>query len=997
MDTTVKLQIKISGSDSFKEVEVSADDFAKAISTVKNKAKELQNSIINSNQMVQAFEQVTSAVQGLQSVMHGLTDAYGVQVQAEARLEQVMRNTMDATDDEIQSIKDLTAAQQELGIVGDEVQLSAAQELATYLEKKDSLEKLIPVMNDMIAQQLGYNATAESAVPIATMMGKVMEGQVKALSRYGYSFSEAQEEILKFGTEEERAATLAEVVEQSVGGVNAAMAATPYGKIVQANNKMGDLKETIGAMIAPAQTVVDKVASFSIALAGIGKGISTLKALDATLKSTALSANLTATAQRMLGAAGISAAAGTTALKVAVVGLQAALTMGLSVAITAIVALITRLADKSRDATSATEKLAEADRQANEQYTEQAGRVRALTAIVENNNIALEQRKKALEELKSIVPDYHGELTEEGRLIKSNKLAIDDYCRSLREQIRLQAHRDQLMQLEQKIVDKENELAAAKDRQGQALLKAGGDATESYSTLGGVKFTDYGKASGEVRVIQKDLDNLYAQEKEIAGEMESLTGKTIDSGKRGMTEQEKAIMGVESKYNELFDRLEWQYAGNAKKQEEERKRLESEQQKEIAAINEKYKATEQGAEWERMSYAQLGDAIKEQKKKVGELADATSDAAQRETATLAAMQKRHYELGVQLGLETESTKGTTKETVTLGNELNNLKEINAKIAELEKQRLEASKDEIKAIDTQIDRVKRLKAEFEGLPTESNLIPQLKPVTPGKPLWPDALPQREDTSPYGFTSSKQFSDRIAKLNEDLDLAPKSQRQAIEEEIALVQRLKDEFEGVNQTVAASPMETFAKGWGGIKGIGNSIRDIKDALTDTDNAWDALTQTVDGFISMFQSLQAVVEIIKGITAATEALGIAKKVETEITKEDATAKMADAAAGAASSVASTPVVGAILAVAAIGSVIAALTSLPKFANGGLVYGPTVGLMGEYGGASSNPEVIAPLSRLRSILGADQGGRTEVKFRIAGRELVGIMNKQNNIYTRSK
>ena len=196
---------------------------------------------------------------------------------------------------------------------------------------------------------------------------------------------------------------------------------------------------------------------------------------------------------------------------------------------------------------------------------------------------------------------------------------------------------------------------------------------------------------------------------------------------------------------------------------------------------------------------------------------------------------------------------------------------------------------------------------------------------------------------------------------------------------------------------PLDTFTKGWGGLKGIGNSIRDIKDALTDTDNAWDALTQTVDGFISLFQSLQAVVEIIKGITAATEALGIAKKVETEITKEDANAKMADAAAGAASSVASTPVVGAILAVAAIGSVIAALTSLPKFANGGLVYGPTLGLMGEYGGASSNPEVIAPLSRLRTLLGTDgPAQRTEVEFRIKGRELVGIINKQTNIYRRN-
>ena len=136
----------------------------------------------------------------------------GSQVEAETKLQTVMRNTMNATDDEVQSIKDLCSAQQELGVIGDEVQLAGVQELATYASKKSSLETLIPVMNDMIAQQYGFNATQESAVNIATMMGKVFAGQTSALSRYGYTFSEAQEQILKFGTEEEKAATLAEGV-----------------------------------------------------------------------------------------------------------------------------------------------------------------------------------------------------------------------------------------------------------------------------------------------------------------------------------------------------------------------------------------------------------------------------------------------------------------------------------------------------------------------------------------------------------------------------------------------------------------------------------------------------------------------------------------------------------------------------------------------------------------------------------------------------------------
>ena len=129
MSDTVRLKIKV--EDNFVNVEADANDLRDAMKQVVDEAGKVNSSLINSNQIAQAFEQMSSAVQALQSVMHDLTDAYAVQSAAEARLEQVMRNTMDASEAEIQSIKELTAAQQKLGIVGDEVQLSGAQELAT--------------------------------------------------------------------------------------------------------------------------------------------------------------------------------------------------------------------------------------------------------------------------------------------------------------------------------------------------------------------------------------------------------------------------------------------------------------------------------------------------------------------------------------------------------------------------------------------------------------------------------------------------------------------------------------------------------------------------------------------------------------------------------------------------------------------------------------------------------------------------------------------------
>ena len=45
--------------------------------------------------------------------------------------------------------------------------------------------------------------------------------------------------------------------------------------------------------------------------------------------------------------------------------------------------------------------------------------------------------------------------------------------------------------------------------------------------------------------------------------------------------------------------------------------------------------------------------------------------------------------------------------------------------------------------------------------------------------------------------------------------------------------------------------------------------------------------------------------------------------------------------------------------------TPIPKFADGGIVSGPTIGMMGEYQGARTNPEVIAPLDKLKSMMGS--------------------------------
>lgn len=178
-------------------------------------------------------------------------DAYEVQMLAEQKLTEIYRTRMGASEEAAQATMDLASAIQQTGIIGDEVSLSGAQQLATFAQYPETVDALLPAMDNLLAQQKGFNATTQDAVNVANLMGKAMQGNTGALTRVGITFDEAQEQVLKYGTEEERAAMLAEVINQNVGNMNETLANTPLGQIQQMKNTVGDLKEEIGAQLAP--------------------------------------------------------------------------------------------------------------------------------------------------------------------------------------------------------------------------------------------------------------------------------------------------------------------------------------------------------------------------------------------------------------------------------------------------------------------------------------------------------------------------------------------------------------------------------------------------------------------------------------------------------------------------------------------------------------------------------------------------------------------------
>lgn len=90
----------------------------------------------------------------------------------------------------------------------------------------------------------------------------------------------------------------------------------------------------------------------------------------------------------------------------------------------------------------------------------------------------------------------------------------------------------------------------------------------------------------------------------------------------------------------------------------------------------------------------------------------------------------------------------------------------------------------------------------------------------------------------------------------------------------------------------------------------------------------------------------------------------------------------------------GAAIALIAGGAVLRGLAQSqtfqgPKFANGGIVSGPTIGMMGEYAGASNNPEVIAPLDKLKNMLGGSIGQNGYIaETKVSGDDLFVLLKR---------
>ena len=1080
----------------------------------KKRAADFGSSLQGLAQISLVFNGLLAGIQSLTGALRVYTEAYSKQIQAEQLLSSTMQNTMGASEAEVQSIKDLASAQQELGVVGDEVQLAGAKELAVHVKSKAALEALIPVMNDLAVKQAGLNVTSTTTEQVAQMMGKALEGQVGALRRQGIFLTAAQEQTLKFGSEMERVEVLAEALSAKVGGLNAELAKTDAGKAKQAANAYGDWEERVGALVAPHMQLITVVGNAGMAAAGAAAVISGLagavKLVVAACSSGAI-VKAFGTAITWLRAQAIAASTAFKGLNVAIKG--ALIATGVGAAIVALTAAIEYFVSASEEATEATEGLKSAEEAFNTTFARVKGEIdqhiKKLKELKDSNQDATAK----VAELNKAYGDHFGVMKTASEWYNTLVANSERYCTQLALEAKALALRDQIAQKSAQMMQNEEAMARLR-REGkdkERVIAPGAAFNDAHAPT-----AEYAKLTSEQEKLKREIDALNVSLGDVNAAAAKVTQQMTTMGTTGkkavkdMTladldealnankaaaegttdlaqlrklraerrelEKRQALLkkaaGLDqnaTKATKTGDPMKGKYYADPKDAEQIEHNLQIARKKLTAADTEENKKLRENiALWEdkkdaiELAGLEAKFKSKDECKSLDDVADSLDfleakrkKATGEDLANVNRQIKQYETLGKYLGnkdiidlpneqlssfdqlntklsyyndllnIGSASERAAAQQTVNdlekIRNEwqrtlaemdvetdvskLRTLEEIERALSVLQARRKRQSVEEIAATDAEIAKLERKR---EAMERGGRITGWQKEVDDLR-----GLGDRELTVKVRSMGFEQLTEKIRELKkemEGLDVTD-DQRKSL-------QKLIDQYEQWRRESVQS-MDTVKSGWAGLKGIGDGVKSLTDALQGNGDAWSVVTGVIDAAFKIYDSISGVIGLI---TMLTEATSTAKKGEAAAQTEGAAAAVANVGATAAQTAASAAAVPALEAEAAswvelaaarifaahamipfvgpglatgfvtgMGATIGAVKgSVMALAEGGVAYGPQLALVGEYRGASSNPEVVAPLDKLRSIIEPAGGTHGDVEFRIQGRTLVGILNKEN-------
>lgn len=931
MGNSVSLTINVTDNGSTKKISANIVELGRAVRRVQDEAQNARRTIIKWAEVSQAFDVLHNTINELQNVVTDLTNAYQVQIVAETQLNTIMRQRMNATDQEVQSIKDLCSAQQELGVVGDEVQLSGAQQMATFLQNKQSLDVLIPAMNNLIAQQEGLNASTSGAVSIGNMMGKAMQGQVEVLQRVGITFTDAQKQVLQYGTESERAAMLAQVITDNVGNMNAELAKTDAGKQKQLENNLGDIKEQLGGMVQRLAPTITMLSQVTMAATGIGKLSSSIYATFAAIKNLSVSMNvaknihasmvavsreLTASYKgQAIGATTASVA--TRALSLAIKGLLVA--TGVGVAIVALISIIGRLSSASDKAAESATDMAQAEQ--NAANSVQTAYDSTLKQTYGDMMARYEQLKAGWKALRS----EH----EKRNWIQKNRAAFDEL------RIKMSSVGDAEAAFEkntQTVVD-----GFAKRAQAAAYAAK---LTELYQRQ--IALCD--KKNNIIKAIASDAKSLGRNAKE--GDIIPESWRSKRYGSVGQDGQWRFTKVGAERYNGTNT------SGN----------------KQVSIIDNQIEQVGSLIDDTKKQMAQIG-------KQSGWITPTPTTATNTPTTTTTTTtttpvtpdplrgsidyyEKQIAELRKCISASADEGVATTMQTELEQKEAE-LKQLKIRIGIEKPEPTEAKttlqqlQDELQAAQQDFDNAVSVEAKVKAYTKVVALQEQIDTATKGKlsisaSVEPSYIVQGSiDDIRQSYQNAQS---RASRIQQDYEIGLIGKDEALRQIEELNTKLADlglkpiKFSiDVERGGFDKAMADIRNTWGNVEGVGSGIVGMTEALDGNKSAWERISGVINSTLQIAEGISGIVKLIDMLTTSTEAETAATVVNTTITAANTgvsvtntAAKSGEAMANATASGAKLPFPANLVAIAAgVAAVVGALGMISgAFADGGIVGG---------------------------------------------------------------
>ena len=841
---------------------------------------------------------------------------------------------------------------------------------------------------------------------IVTQLGKALNDPVKnmsALGRMGIQFSKDQQEAIKAMAETNRLgeaqALMLDVLASRYGGQAEAAAKAGVGVLTQLKNTWGDFMEQIGEIITP--VVVAIAHSLKSVVHALQEMDPRWKAFIVTVAAVAAAIGpvlLTLGSMvKMFPLIKAGFALMTGSVKTVIVSIKA---LSVAIASNPLGLLLTLLAtgvglfmafgDSAGDA-------AEQNGEMTNKVIEESRQVNTLIGKLSSANTSEKERKAALEELKRVQPDIVDGLSAEATQLETLKKRAAEYNQQLVLRIALARKQDQVTAAIEKQTEagvkqaeKEAQLYAYLSDIG-AKLNSGDFEFGRYSYQKG--YTEWSKAAGQ---LQKNLINHFndimaggdslAEKARKVQQMFSPENPRGDKIRMDDVSQRK-IRGVRGDISELG--REVQEAGD----------LVAQAEADVRTFAEAFSLS-------------LTEAVADAAGAVGNLGGSAEGASARTQKSIDELNEEIKALEEQKrkSFDPKEIAGFNKQIAALRKEADRLNGLGTssvvakgKIADLQAEikKLEEQKQrsfDVAEIAEFNAKIIKLREEVNRL---NNITPEMLNVQAMEPVLPKDMELRMPEFKIKMPDLKPV---VIKAVEQM----KAIRDVVRDGIfgwsgELSAGLLTEMMETEQIVKTYTDALVAKGWE----FSAALEYVGSKVTETVQAFD---QALSNFLanSIVAAAEAIGQIMAGDLGfgglmkaiVLQFAGFLKQIGTQLIQFGV---MIVAFRSVLKSVLANPW-AAIAVGAAMVAAAAVMTALinknakenaPKLAQGGLAFGPTYAMVGDNPNAGVDPEVIAPLSKLKDMM-TGGGGTANVNITLSGeltakgRDLVYALGKEN-------